>query len=186
MVSTEHDRLTKVDLSSTGNTTPLLTEGDLIYSYDGELIWEAAQLDRLAGASGARGRVRIAVLRQIKTTSNHPITGVADEYAWQSMQFKIAGGPIGAGYETQGSQPRQAPLPAPSVAEATEPGQPSRVGCGVNDSPASSEVVATNDQFIRFACPSCGKRLKCTPELAGKKTRCPKCQSPVGVPTGGR
>jgi hypothetical protein len=35
---------------------------------------------------------------------------------------------------------------------------------------------------MRLTCPACDKILTVTPELRGKKVRCPKCQSPVAVP----
>ena len=34
----------------------------------------------------------------------------------------------------------------------------------------------------RITCPFCSATLKCKPEWAGKKTRCPKCQSVFSVP----
>jgi hypothetical protein len=156
------DRLTKVDISSTGNLTPLLTQGDLIYSYDDKLIWSAEQLDQLAGVGGARDKVRVGVLRRVKTTNHHPLMGVADEYAWQALRFEIAGGPIGAGYETQGSQPQELLPATPGMApEAMDP------------------------DFIRFTCPGCGKRLKSAAETVGKGIRCPKCQLSIRVPAEG-
>ncbi len=89
---------TKVDFSSTGNTTPLLTEGDLIYSYDGELLWQADQLDQLASAGTGREKVPVGVLRHVRTTNFHPIMAMPDEYVWQTFRFDISGGPINATY----------------------------------------------------------------------------------------
>jgi len=38
---------------------------------------------------------------------------------------------------------------------------------------------------IVFECPSCGKRTQAPDELAGKKARCPKCQTVIQVPSSG-
>jgi len=156
------DLLRKVDISATGNLTPLLTQGDLIYSYDGKLIWNTEQVEQLAGVSGTRDKVRVGVLRRVKTTNNHPIMGVADEYAWQALRFDIAGGPIPAEYETQGTQPQASLPPTPSM-----------------------ESEAADPHLIRFVCPGCGKRLKSTAGTDGKKIQCPKCQSSIRIPVDG-
>ena len=38
---------------------------------------------------------------------------------------------------------------------------------------------------IVFECPSCGKRAQAPDELAGKKARCPQCQTVIQVPQAG-
>jgi hypothetical protein len=38
---------------------------------------------------------------------------------------------------------------------------------------------------IEFSCGSCGKRIKAPDNLAGKRARCPQCQTAVEVPGGG-
>jgi DNA-directed RNA polymerase subunit RPC12/RpoP len=155
------DLLTKVELSAKGNATPLLTQGDLIYSYDGQLIWEAEQLERLAAAKDSRESAG----RGAPTREDHEppsAHGRRNEYAWQALTFEVAGGPVHAGIETQGSQPEALISPTPSAgAEGPE------------------------YDVLRFVCPGCGKRLKSSAAAAGKKIRCPNCQSPVCVPTSG-
>ena len=37
--------------------------------------------------------------------------------------------------------------------------------------------------MIQFACPDCGKGIKATDQLAGKRARCPKCRHALVVPT---
>ena len=37
--------------------------------------------------------------------------------------------------------------------------------------------------MIRFACPNCGKSIQVKPELAGRKGKCPGCQSILVIPS---
>jgi phage FluMu protein Com len=37
---------------------------------------------------------------------------------------------------------------------------------------------------MSFRCPACGKLLKARPQLAGKRSKCPRCDTPVAIPRG--
>jgi hypothetical protein len=43
--------------------------------------------------------------------------------------------------------------------------------------------VSRMDDFFRFLCPTCGKRLKAKPQHTGKKAHCNKCGTHLVVPT---
>ncbi|MBM4072923.1 MAG: serine/threonine protein kinase, partial [Planctomycetes bacterium] len=45
-----------------------------------------------------------------------------------------------------------------------------------------SKLTQTPHQPLQFSCPHCGKGLKCKPELAGRKVKCPQCRQPAPVP----
>src|SRR5262245_10166220 len=49
------------------------------------------------------------------------------------------------------------------------------------DEPGSTPVIS-DDGRIKFACDSCGKSLKVPAEAAGRRVKCPKCQTAVTVP----
>src|SRR5690348_10971361 len=40
----------------------------------------------------------------------------------------------------------------------------------------------TAASMLRFACTTCGKRLKAPPELGGQHIKCPKCGGAVTIP----
>src|SRR5262249_27577155 len=42
---------------------------------------------------------------------------------------------------------------------------------------------ATGGYMIRFACPGCSTAYSVAPDRAGKRTRCPRCHTPLMVPT---
>lgn len=46
--------------------------------------------------------------------------------------------------------------------------------------------LVIEEGMIRFSCPSCGKRLKAPVVKPGAKTRCPKCNQTVDVPSSQR
>jgi DNA-directed RNA polymerase subunit RPC12/RpoP len=45
-----------------------------------------------------------------------------------------------------------------------------------------SDNMADDNDSLRFGCPKCQKRLKAPTALAGKRTRCPYCQTMLDVP----
>jgi hypothetical protein len=157
------DLLTKVDLSFAHNHA-LLSQDDLIYSYNGRLVETVEQLQNETAKTLAKDQVQVGVLRRVKTTNNHPMMGVADKFVWQPLHIDIGGGPIAAKLETLGGPRKhsQDPKPAPAPAQAT--------------------AGAAESTLIRFACSVCGKQLKCTAESTGKKVKCPKCRAAIQIP----
>lgn len=99
---TMYDRLTKVDLAATNNATALLNTGDLIYSYNGEMVNSIECLQGLVAAGDQAKNAKVGVLRLIRTSNPHPLTGMAAEHSWQALQFEIPGGTVEAGLENFG------------------------------------------------------------------------------------
>jgi DNA-directed RNA polymerase subunit RPC12/RpoP len=52
----------------------------------------------------------------------------------------------------------------------------------VDNKPTPAQAAATT---VSFPCAACGKQLKATPKLAGKKVKCTNCGQPVLVPLTG-
>ena len=49
---------------------------------------------------------------------------------------------------------------------------------------AAAAPAAAATDVLRFACPSCGLKIKVKSEYAGKRVRCAKCKNPMTVPGG--
>jgi ubiquitin-protein ligase len=48
--------------------------------------------------------------------------------------------------------------------------------------PAAPPPEPEPEPFAKFSCPDCGANLKLTPELRGKRVRCPRCRTVVRMP----
>jgi ubiquitin-protein ligase len=80
-----------------------------------------------------------------------------------------------------GTATARAPRAAPSI--GTPAGSIATPRSGTEPSPAPSKAPEERATLpMTFACPSCGSTLRFGPEMAGKRVRCPRCQTILRAP----
>jgi hypothetical protein len=138
----------------------------------------------------------VIVIRHVLTKTNHPLTGMANEFQWQALKIDVKGGPLAAKFTDHGSAAPVAPLrllvkditsepPPVTLPEPLPFSEPEPVQ---TITPPVQEVLILDPdpvpaaEVFRFACVHCGRRVKANIGDTGKRCRCPKCGTRFQVP----
>lgn len=69
-----------------------LHQGDLICSYDGNLVDSVETLQALAARETPGCKVKVGVIRYVQKTFHNPLSGIENDYAWETHTVEIKGG----------------------------------------------------------------------------------------------